>query len=139
QRGLVRAMRGDRDGLAEIERAIALLIAQGAGLETAMMMNQLAVARYPLDGNAASLAAYKEGIEFCEQRGIVQPRAVLEINSVEALGATGRTEEALALADRLIAAARERDDVYVLSGLMSFVLGIRAGLGESDAMQTEAD
>jgi class 3 adenylate cyclase/tetratricopeptide (TPR) repeat protein len=139
QRGLVRAMRGDRDGLAEIERAIALLIAQGAGLETAMMMNQLAVARYPLDGNAASLAAYKEGIEFCEQRGIVEPRAVLEINSVEALGATGRTEEALALADRLIAAARERDDVYVLSGLMSFVLGIRAGLGESDAMQTEAD
>ena len=69
-RGFARAFLGDPDGLAEMERALALLLEQGAGWEAAVLQNNLAIARYPLQGPARSLAAFEQAIAFCEQRGL---------------------------------------------------------------------
>ena len=55
-----------------MERALALLIEQGAGSEAATLQNNLAIARYPLQGPARSLADFEQGIAFCEQRGLAE-------------------------------------------------------------------
>ena len=53
-----------------MERALSLLIEQGEGNEAAVPQNNLAIARYPLQGPARSLADFEQGIAFCEQRGL---------------------------------------------------------------------
>src|SRR5204863_121615 len=55
-RGVARAFLGHAEGLAEMERALALLLEQGAGQDAAVLQNHLAIARYPLEGPARSLA-----------------------------------------------------------------------------------
>jgi len=55
-RGYARALLGDRDGLAEAEGALALLVERGAGRDAATLQNNLAIARYPLQGPARSLS-----------------------------------------------------------------------------------
>src|SRR4029077_4053032 len=77
-RGMVRAELGDSEGLAEMERALALMIEQGAGDAAAHVQNNLAIARYPLEGPARSLAAFEQGIAFCKQRGLAAMAAQLE-------------------------------------------------------------
>ena len=77
-RGMVRAELGDSEGLAEMERALALLIEQGAGHDAANLQNNLAIASYPLEGPARSLATFEQGIAFCKQRGLAGMAAQLE-------------------------------------------------------------
>src|SRR5919204_6482861 len=69
-RGAARAFLGDAGGLVEMERALALLLERGAGQEAAVLQNNLAITRYPLQGAARSLAAFEDAIIFCEQRGL---------------------------------------------------------------------
>ena len=77
-RGNSRAYLGDADGLAEMERALPMLIEQGAGNQAAILQNNLAIARYPLQGPARSLADFEQGIAFCEQRGLIHMAETLE-------------------------------------------------------------
>ena len=91
-----------------MERALALLVEQGAGRDAAILQNNLALARYPLQGPARSLADFEEGIAFCEQRGLAEPAAVLEANCPGLLAELGRPEEALERAGRLAAVAEAK-------------------------------
>ena len=91
-RGYARVWLGDADGLAEMERALALLVERGAGRDAAILQNNLAIARYPLQGPARALADFEEGIAFCEQRGLAEPAAVLEANCPRLLAELGRPE-----------------------------------------------
>ena len=104
-RGFARVYLGDADGLAEMERALALLVERGAGRDAAILQNNLALARYPLQGPARSLADFEEGIAFCEQRGLGEPAAMLEANCPSLLAELGRPEEALERVGRLAAVA----------------------------------
>ena len=100
-RGCARAFLGDRDGLAEMERALPLLVEQGAGRDAASLQNNLSIARYPLQGPARSLADLEQGIAFCEQRGLAEVAAALEADCPGLLVELGRPEQALERAGAL--------------------------------------
>jgi tetratricopeptide (TPR) repeat protein len=107
-RGYARVWLGDTDGFAEMERALALLVERGAGQDAALLQNNLAIARYPLQGPTRSLADFERGIAFCKQRGLAEPAAVLETNCPRLLAELGRPEQALERAGRLAAVAEAR-------------------------------
>jgi tetratricopeptide (TPR) repeat protein len=104
-RGFDRVYLGDAEGLAEMEQALLLLREQEAGREVATLRNNLAIARYPLEGPARALADFEEAIAFCEQRGLGETGAALEDNCPGLLAELGRPEEALERAGRLAAVA----------------------------------
>jgi class 3 adenylate cyclase len=132
-RGFARTSLGDVDGAAEMERAIKLLVAEGAGRDAAILQNNLAVARYPLDGPARSLDHFEQGISFCEARGLVESVAQLEANCPGLLVELGRTEAALARAGRFRIAFEASGDTYTLSEVHAVELACRLARGEAPA------
>jgi class 3 adenylate cyclase/tetratricopeptide (TPR) repeat protein len=113
-RGFARAYLGDPDGVAEMERALDLLLERGAGRDAAVLQNNLALARYPFDGPALTLAAFEKGIAFCEPRGLVEPAAYLEANCPGLLLELGRPQEAAERAARLASLAEANEMIHVL-------------------------
>ncbi|HYX88951.1 MAG TPA: adenylate/guanylate cyclase domain-containing protein [Gaiellaceae bacterium] len=103
-RGYARAYLGDEGGLDEMEKALSLLVEAGVGLEAAVLQNNLAIARYPLQGPARSLADFEAGIAFCEERGLVGVAAFIGANCPALLTELGRPDEATARAAALSAA-----------------------------------
>jgi class 3 adenylate cyclase/tetratricopeptide (TPR) repeat protein len=138
-RGYARVWLGDADGLDDMERALGLLVEEGAGRDAATVQNNLAIARYPLQGSARALADFEDGIAFCEQRGLAEPAGVLECNCPALLAELGRTEEALERAGRLAAVAEASGDAYVLIELRSVELANRFARGEREASPAGAD
>jgi class 3 adenylate cyclase len=138
-RGVARALLGDGDGLAEMERALALLLDQGAGQDAAVLQNHLAIARYPLEGPARSLAAFEQGIVFCEQRGLADMAAQLEADCPGLLVELGRPEQALERADRLAAAAEASGTTQRLIWVRALELATQLARGETEAAPGIAD
>jgi len=138
-RGYARALVGDADGLAEMERALPLLVERGAGRDAATLQNNLALARYPLQGPARSLSDFEQAIAFCEQRGLAESAAGLEANCPGLLAELGRPEEALERAGRLAAAAEASGDTRSLIELRSVELATRLARGEREASPARAD
>jgi tetratricopeptide (TPR) repeat protein len=130
-RGFVRAELGDSDGLAEVERALASFVEQGAGNEAASLQNNLAIARYPLEGPARSLTAFEEGIAFCEQRGLVGQAAQLEDECPGLLVELGRPEEALERAGRIAAVLEASGTAHGLVWVRAVELATHLARGES--------
>ena len=71
-RGTARAALGERQGLEDMRRALALAIEQGQGRAAAVLHNNLAIASWQYEGPQAALDACREGIDFCERRGIAE-------------------------------------------------------------------
>jgi len=117
-----------------MERALALLVERGAGRDAAVLQNNLALARYPLQGPARSLTAYEEGIAFCEQRGLVGPAAQLEGACPGLLAELGHPVQALERAGRHAAATEARGDTHTLTELRSVELASRLARGEQAAL-----
>ena len=138
-RGYARALLGDRDGLAEAEGALALLVERGAGRDAATLQNNLAIARYPLQGPARSLSDFERGIAFCEQRGLAEVAGLLEANCPGLLAELGRPEEALERAGRLTAALEASGDTQSLCEVRAVELASRLARGEPDATPAAAD
>jgi class 3 adenylate cyclase len=132
-RGVARAYKGDPDGLAEMERALSLLIEQGAGNDAAILRNNLAIARYPLEGPAGSLADFEQGIAFCEQRGLTSEVQALEADCPGLLVELGRAEEALERAGALAAAVESSGGTWALVWVRALELGTHLARGESEA------
>ena len=55
-----------------MRRALALAIEQGQGRAAAVLHNNLALASWQYEGPQAALDACREGIDFCERRGITE-------------------------------------------------------------------
>ncbi len=132
-RGYARVYLGDADGLAEMERALALLVELGAGRDAAIQQNNLAIARYPLHGPARSLADFDEGIAFCEQRGLVESAAQLEASCPGLLAELGRPEEALERAGRLAASLEASGITHALNEVRAVEVASRVSRGEQGA------
>ncbi len=137
RRGFACAFLGDPGGLAEMERALPMLIEQGAGREAAILQNNLAIARYPLQGPARSLTAFEKGIAFCEQRGL--SAETLEGDCPGLLVELGRPEEALERAGALAAAVEARGGTFVLIWVRALELATRVDRGESEGAPAVAD
>ena len=136
---MARAFLGDPDGLAEMERALPMLIEQGAGREAAILQNNLAIASYPLQGPARSLTAFEQGIAFCEQRGLAMQAETLEGDCPGLLVELGRPEEALKRAGALAAAVEARGGTFVLIWVRALELATLAARGESETAPARAD
>jgi class 3 adenylate cyclase/tetratricopeptide (TPR) repeat protein len=132
-RGFARFYLGDRGGLAEMERALDLLLDQGAGQHAASVQNNLALARYSLQGPARTLADFERAIAFSEQRGLGYLAAHLETSCPGLLAELGRTEEALERAGRLAATLEARGVTHLLVELRSVEVASRRSCGERDA------
>jgi class 3 adenylate cyclase len=118
-RGEARAYLGNADGLAEMERALALMMESGAGWDRAALQNNRAIAAYPLQGPAQSLAAFEEGVRFSEQRGLHELTNGIESNCPFLLMELGRTDEAVERATKVADALETR-------GLLHFLIEPRA-------------
>jgi tetratricopeptide (TPR) repeat protein len=132
-RGYARTYFGDADGIAEMERALARLVEGGAGRDAAILQNNLAIARYPLQGPARSLADFEEGIVFCQQRGLAESAAQLESNCPLLLAELGRPEEALERAARLTVALEASGDTHSLIEVRAVELASRLSRAEQVA------
>jgi tetratricopeptide (TPR) repeat protein len=129
-RGFAQAFLGSPEGLAEMERALALLVQRAAGRDAAVLQNNLAIARYPLQGPARSLAEFATGIEFCEQRGLRDAVGQLQANRPGLLAELGRVSEALDDASLLAPTLHARGDVYTTIELRAVALACRVSRGE---------
>jgi class 3 adenylate cyclase len=136
-RGLSRSYLGDVDGIAEMDRALGVALERGASWDAGILQNNIAFARYRLDGPTRSLAAFEAGIAFCHQRGLAIALA-LETNCTSLLAELGRVEDALERVSRLAAAAEARRDTHELIELRAVALAIRLARGEQ-AVPAEVD
>ena len=106
--GAARAHLGERQGLEDMRQALALALEQGQGHVAAVLHNNLALTIWPYEGPRAALDACREGIDFCERRGITELALSIAAMSPTFLAESGGTEQALAetvpLAERLEAA-----------------------------------
>jgi class 3 adenylate cyclase/tetratricopeptide (TPR) repeat protein len=137
-RGLARVLSGDPGGLVEAERALAELIEQGSGRDAAIMQNNLAIGRLPLQGPARSLADLERGLAFCEQRGLAGPAAILESNRPILLAELGRTGDVFECAARLGPALEASGDTYTLIEVRALELATRFACGQQST-QAEVD
>jgi class 3 adenylate cyclase/tetratricopeptide (TPR) repeat protein len=137
-RGFARVYFGDADGLDEMEWALDMLIESGASRDAAILRNNIAVARYPLQGPARSLAAFEEGIAFCEQRGLVESASVLEANGPGLLVELGRPEEGLERARRLAVAFEPSGIKQLLIEVRTVEVVTMIARGDRDSSPAEA-
>jgi hypothetical protein len=113
-----------------MERALATLVERGAGREAAILQNNLAIARYPLQGPRRSLMDFANGIAFCEQRGLRESAAQLEANRPGLLAELGQVAEALDDIERLVPRLEEEGDVFALIEIRGVALACRVARGE---------
>jgi hypothetical protein len=138
-RGICRVYLGDQDGLAETERALAMLIESGASRDASAAQNNLALARYATDGPARSLAGFEETIAFCQERGLVEGAMHAEANCPGLEAELGRTTEAIAHAARLAAEAAERGDDNSLVEVRAVELATSLAVGKLENARTRAE
>src|SRR5919201_666854 len=99
-RGSARCDLGDAEGLGDMRRALALMVAQGQSREAAVLYNNLALYLWFIEGPAAYLANLREGIDFSERRGIAELVMMMTVGSMEPLFDLGSWTELLEVAGR---------------------------------------
>jgi class 3 adenylate cyclase/tetratricopeptide (TPR) repeat protein len=109
-RGDARASIGDRQGVNEMRRALALAVEQGDGRAAAHLYNNLAVAAWLYEGPQASLDLLREGIDFAQRRGIAEFAGFMSAAQVSFMAQLGLTEDARADAARLADQAEQAGD-----------------------------
>jgi hypothetical protein len=127
-----RAYLGERQGQDDMRRALALSVEQGRGRDAAILHGNLALAVWLYEGPAAALAVCLAGVEFCEQRGIVEVALWIAARSLTLLAACGQPERALAEAESLAARAEAAGDVPTLAEARSVQLRLLAESGEQE-------
>jgi tetratricopeptide (TPR) repeat protein len=135
-RGEVRAYLGDADGISEMERAIEVLVEQGAGWEAAVAKCNLVIVRYPLCRLAESLQGFEEAARFCEPRGLVEGLAGNESNCPLVLLELGRTDEALTRALDSAADLQANGFVNWLVEPRAVILALQLARGEVPDLQS---
>jgi hypothetical protein len=92
--------------------ALALAVEQGQGRTAAQLHNNLADSTWQFEGPAAALAACREGIDFCERRGIAEYGLSITGMSATMLAALGLPEEALAVAEPVAERLEASGDIF---------------------------
>jgi class 3 adenylate cyclase/tetratricopeptide (TPR) repeat protein len=95
-RGIAGAIRGDPQGKADLEEAVRLGYELGLGKETSIGYDNLADWVSFLEGPAAGLAIYEEGMRFAERRGNGVNRMWMRAETTWRLFDLGRWDEVIA-------------------------------------------
>jgi class 3 adenylate cyclase/tetratricopeptide (TPR) repeat protein len=138
-RAFARSYCGEREGLEDMRRALALAIAQAQGRAAAALHNNLAVATWNYAGPQAALEACREGIDFCERRGITAFALGIAGTSLAFLAELGRSEQVLAEAEPLVARAEASGDIATMCEVCSVQLHLRAQRGEGEQVLALAE
>jgi class 3 adenylate cyclase/predicted ATPase len=128
-RGGARSASGDQQGLEDMRRALELAIEQGEGREAATVYNNLSIAVWPYEGPLAALELCREGIDYCERRGIAEIALFIGGSSLTYLAELGRPEQALVEARPLVERA-EAAGMVVATDARAIELRLLAERGE---------
>jgi tetratricopeptide (TPR) repeat protein len=137
-RGNARASLGERDGLDDLRRALALSVERGRSRDAAVFYHNLAYALASYEGPQAALALAREGADFCGRRGIAEFERNLAARIVFYSAQCGRVAEALAEAEPL-AAQLAADGSVTLILVRSVQLRLLAERGGSQERSADAD
>jgi class 3 adenylate cyclase len=110
-RGAARCNLGERQGLEDMRRALQLAVEQGQGRAAAVLHNNLAFVSWQYEGPRAALEACREGIDFCERRGITEFALAIAAMRVTFLAELGQTEHALAEAEPMAERMQASGDI----------------------------
>ncbi|HEU0245691.1 MAG TPA: adenylate/guanylate cyclase domain-containing protein [Gaiellaceae bacterium] len=113
-RGLARCYLGERQGLEDVRRALALALEEGQGRYAAVLHNNLAVVSWQYEGPQAALAACRVGIDFCERRGIAEFALGIGGMSTTFLAELGQPEQAVAEAEPVAERMQAAGDVVFI-------------------------
>ncbi len=111
-RGGARCTLGERGGLEDMRSALALAVEQGQGRTAAQLHNNLADSAWQFEGAEAALAACREGIDFCERRGIAEYGLSIAGMSATLLAELGLPEEAVAVAEPAAERLEAAGDIF---------------------------
>jgi class 3 adenylate cyclase/tetratricopeptide (TPR) repeat protein len=128
-RGGARSASGDQQGLKDMRHALELAVEQGEGRVAATVYNNLSIVVWPYEGPQAALELCREGIDFCERRGIAEIALFIGGSSLTYLAELGRPEQALAEARPLFERA-EAAGMAVASDARALELRLLAERGE---------
>jgi class 3 adenylate cyclase/tetratricopeptide (TPR) repeat protein len=144
-RGSARCAMGDLTGLADMERALELLIAEGSGTDAGVLHANLALERAQLDGPVATVARLDHAHALAEARGLTETAWFAAAARINTLVMAGRFDEALDGANAilpLLRASGERLQVcHVLKAEAAGLAerGIDASLQADEALQIARD
>jgi class 3 adenylate cyclase/tetratricopeptide (TPR) repeat protein len=128
-RGAARTCLSEREGLEDMRRALALAIEQGEGRAAAVLHNNLAVSVWQYDGPQAALERCREGIDFCERRGIAELALAIAAMRTTFVAEHGQAEQALAEAQPLAERLTEAGNINFIDS-RSLQLRLLAERGE---------
>ena len=111
----------------------------GSGQRRRRTQNNLAIARYPLQGPARSLADFEQGIAFCEQRGLATLAEMMEADCPGLLVELGRSEEALERARAVAAEIEASGGTWMLIWVRALELATHLARGEAEGASGIAD
>ena len=136
-RGLARTDLGDLGGLDDLRAALAVGLASGASLDTAVIYGNLGEPLWSAEGPASALANCREGLDFAERRGLAEMSVWVHTSSLGPLFDLGRWDELLERADEVIARDRAHGGRYVSVMAEAFkgqVLVWRGRLADAEAV-----
>ncbi len=134
---VARCFLGERRGLDDMRLALALSLEQGKGRDVAVHYANLSEASWHYHGPQAALDVCREGIRFCERRGIGELALSIASFSLVYLTDLGRCDEALADAESLAERAEATGNIPALNVARSVELRLLAQRGE-EAHSTDA-
>src|SRR5262249_20397219 len=102
-RGAALLLQGDLEGYNDFMRALARALEAGLGHESAMAYHNLAELQLQGVGPASSADMNEQGMMLAERRGLTLAADWLRSNRVQVFFEAGRWDEALALADMVLA------------------------------------
>src|SRR4029077_4870427 len=94
----------------DMRKALALALEGGQGRAAAVLHNNLALDTWQYEGPQAALDACRDGIDFCQRRGITEFALRIASMSTTFLAELGRAEQALAEAVPLAEQLEEAGD-----------------------------
>ncbi len=128
--GFARGHIGDRRGLDDMRRALALSLDQGESEDAPIIYGNLGILIWSYDGPRAASEQLEEAVAFCERRGLARNRLFNTAINLAALAARGRPEPGLAEADALAKQAEAIGFVPLLVEIRSLELRLLAQRGE---------
>ncbi|MCA1682826.1 MAG: zinc-ribbon domain-containing protein, partial [Actinobacteria bacterium] len=129
-RGTARGSLGEREGLDDLRRALARSLEQGRSRDAAVHHRNLAALLEHYEGPEAAWNASREGVEFCERRGIREFALTIRAMSLRFLVERGMSEQARREAEALARQAEANGHFPTLNAARSVQLRLLAQRGE---------
>jgi class 3 adenylate cyclase/tetratricopeptide (TPR) repeat protein len=128
-RGAARCNLGDREGLADLERAQEILLERGQGRDAVIAAFNRAMTTGEIEGPTAALAALDEVIALAQARGITSLVAATRGTRLDVLVAMGRLGEALLEAPAVLEAIEATSNAILLHQAQAAVAKARIETG----------